>query len=263
MHTTPRPDDAPTSVRCPELVCSPKRVRVWLGGCCIADSRRVMLLREPGRSPVYYFPESAIRASVLQASPLTRHCPRKGRISYRHVACGETRRENAAWNCPEVCRDGISLSGHIAFDWDAMDAWYEEDEQVFVHARDPFTRIDVLQGSRHVQVMHRGVRIADSRRPVLLFETGLPTRFYLPGPDVRLDLLIPSDTLTRCPYKGEARYYSMRAGGTVAPDLFWTYPCPAAEVAKIAGLLAFAGEQVDQLRVDGEPQSAPGVPGPD
>ena len=131
-----------------------------------------------------------------------------------------------------------------------MDAWFEEDEQVFTHPRDPYTRVDVLSSSRHVRVEVNGVTIAETAKPTLLFETGLPTRYYLPKSHARMDLLRPSDTVSHCPYKGQAEYWSLRVGDEVRPDVAWSYRSPFPESQKIAGLISFYPEKVD-LYVDG------------
>ncbi|MDQ3966496.1 MAG: DUF427 domain-containing protein, partial [Actinomycetota bacterium] len=136
------------------------------------------------------------------------------------------------------------------------DAWYEEDEEVFVHPRDPYHRVDILDSSRHVRVLVNGEVVAETDRPELLFETGLPTRYYIPPEDVREELLVPSDTTTQCPYKGVASYWSVDAGGELFEDLSWYYPEPLPEAAKISGLLCFFNERVD-LEVDGEKQPRP------
>jgi uncharacterized protein (DUF427 family) len=144
----------------------------------------------------------------------------------------------------------------IRLDWDAMDAWFEEDEEVFTHPRDPYTRIDVLSSSRHVVVDVDGVTVAESTSPKVLFETGLPPRYYLPKPHVRMDLLVPTDTVSHCPYKGRAEYWSVRAGDVVHEDLAWSYPAPLPESHKVAGLVTFYNEKVD-LYVDGVRQERP------
>jgi uncharacterized protein (DUF427 family) len=126
----------------------------------------------------------------------------------------------------------------------------EEDEPVYVHPRDPYTRVDILASSRHVQVVVDGETIADSHQPRILFETGLPPRYYLPLPDVRLDLLTPSQTETRCPYKGTATYWHLDVIGHHYDDFTWIYRAPLPESQKIAGLAAFYNEKVD-LYVDG------------
>ncbi len=140
-----------------------------------------------------------------------------------------------------------------------MDAWFEEDEQVYVHPRDPYTRVDILQSTRHVRVVVDGVTVADSHSPTLLFETGLPVRYYLPKTDVRLDLLTATETETACPYKGTANYYALTVGDTTYDDFIWWYQHPTAESQKIAGLVCFYNEKVD-IYVDGELQERPRTP---
>jgi uncharacterized protein (DUF427 family) len=130
-----------------------------------------------------------------------------------------------------------------------MDAWFEEDEQVFTHPRDPYTRVDILPSSRHIRVAVDGITIAETSKPTLLFETGLPTRYYLPKTHVRMDLLEPSDSRSHCPYKGEAEYWSLRSDD-VGADLAWSYRTPLPESQKIAGLISFYTDKVD-LYVDG------------
>jgi uncharacterized protein (DUF427 family) len=142
------------------------------------------------------------------------------------------------------------LRGLVRLDWSAMDAWFEEDEPVYTHARDPYTRVEVLNSSRHVRVEVGGVTVADSRAPRLLFETHLPTRYYLPMTDVDQRLLRPSQRRTQCPYKGEAEYFDVEAGGRLHRNLVWVYRQPLPESQKIAGMAAFYTERVD-LYVDG------------
>ncbi len=151
------------------------------------------------------------------------------------------------------------LKGTIRFKWAAMDAWFEEDEEVYVHARDPYARVDVLQSSRHIRVEVDGVTVAESRQPRLLFETGLPTRYYLPKTDARMDLLIPTEHRSHCPYKGTAEYYSLQVKGTTHENFVWWYRFPTPESAKIAGYLCFYNERVD-VYVDGQLQARPQSP---
>jgi uncharacterized protein (DUF427 family) len=140
----------------------------------------------------------------------------------------------------------------VAFYWNKMDAWYEEDQQVFGHARDPYKRIDVLPSSQHVRIVLGGETIADTRQPRLLLETGLLTRYYVSPDDVRLDLLTPSQTVSHCPYKGQASYWSARIGDRVYEDVVWSYKTPLPESTGIAGLLCFYNERVDAIYVDDE-----------
>jgi uncharacterized protein (DUF427 family) len=148
------------------------------------------------------------------------------------------------------------LRGLVRLDWGAMSEWLEEDEPVYTHPRDPYTRVDILASSRHVRVEVDGVTVAESRQPRILFETGLPPRYYIPLTDVRVDLLRPSETVTHCPYKGMASYWSVDAGHGVRPDLVWMYRTPLPESQKIAGLACFYDEKVDVF-LDGERQQRP------
>jgi uncharacterized protein (DUF427 family) len=144
----------------------------------------------------------------------------------------------------------------IRLDWDAMDGWFEEDEEVYTHPRDPYTRVDILASSRRVRVELEGVVLAESTNARVLYETGLPPRWYLPKPDLRMDLLVPTDTVTHCPYKGQAQYWSVRVGDRVVEDLAWSYRTPLPESQKIAGLVAFYTERID-LFIDDQLQQRP------
>ncbi len=174
------------------------------------------------------------------------------------VHAGGRRVRDAAWAPLDPAAELGALRGHVTFSWHRLE-WYEEAERVFVHARDPYKRVDVLLSSRHVQVEVEGHTVADSSRPLLLFETSLPTRYYLPPEDVRTDLLEPTSTTTMCPYKGTARYWSVRVGGTVVEDAVWSYPEPIPENPRIRGSLCFFNERVDMV-VDGERLERPLTP---
>lgn len=233
---------------------SPRWVRAYLGGVAVADSKRALLAFEPRRLPVYWFPVGDVRMDLLrptrQGDP-----PPWGTVRWT-LQVGERVVENAAWSYPDPGPERAALHDHIAFYWSRMDAWFEEDDEVFVHPRDPYSRVDVLHSSRHVRVELDGQVLAESTRPRLLFETGLPTRYYLPKQDVRLDLLEPSPTTTRCPYKGVAVYWSLRQRDTLVKDIVWSYPLPIPECPKIENLLSFYNEKVDVF-VDGDPQPRP------
>jgi uncharacterized protein (DUF427 family) len=235
---------------------SPKRVRVVFGGETLADSRRAKLMHEAGLLPVYYFPKEDVRMELLEESDHTTHCPFKGDASYWSVRVGERVAEDAVWGYPEPIDSCPPIAGLVAFYWNKMDEWYEEDEQVFVHPKDPYHRVDVLESSRHVKVEVNGEVVAETERPLILFETGLPPRYYIPPEDVREDVLAESEKTTQCPYKGVASYYSVEAGDGRVEDLVWYYPEPLPEVGKIEGLLCFFNEKVD-LEVDGEEQDRP------
>jgi uncharacterized protein (DUF427 family) len=232
----------------------PKRVRTFLGGELIADTTRPKLVWEIPYYPAYYFPREDVRMELLTPTGRTRHSTSRGDAHLFTVKGGNREAEDAAWHYPESSVE--QLRGLVRIDWDAMDGWFEEDEEVFVHPHDPYSRIDILHSSRHVRVEVNGVTVGDTHRPTLLFETGLPTRYYFPKLDVRLDLLTPTDTTSGCAYKGFARYWSVEAGGETFEDLAWSYRTPLPESVKIAGLVAFYNEKVD-LVIDGERQQRP------
>ena len=223
---------------------SPRWVRAVFGRVAVGDSKRMMLLYEPGRLPLYCFPEQDVRMELLQ--------PSSARANGFDLRVGERAAVGAAWRF-----DAPELRGYVALDWNSMDNWFEEDDEIFVHPRDPYKRIDVLRSSRHVRVVLGGETIADSHRPSLLFETHLPTRYYLPRADVRMDLLTPAETHSRCPYKGVASYWSATVNGKTFKDVVWSYPVPIPECPKIEQLLCFFNERVDAIYVDGEAEPKP------
>jgi uncharacterized protein (DUF427 family) len=219
----------------------------------VADSKRVLLLRETGHLGVYYFPMDDVRMDLFVATDKHTHCPYKGDASYWSIDVDGRRAENAVWAYEDPIPERVDIKGQVAFYWDKVDQWFEEDEEVFVHPRDPHHRVDACRSSRHVRVVIDGETVAETSRPVLVFETGMPVRHYIPKLDVRLDLLTPTDTVTRCPYKGQARYWS--AAGVDDAAWGYTYPLPA--VSAIAGHLAFFQERVDETWVDGEQVEKP------
>lgn len=235
---------------------SPRRVRATFGGETIVDSRRAKLLHEGTHLPVYYFPEEDVRMDLLEPTEHSTHCPYKGDASYLSLRVGDETAENVAWTYREPLDGAPPLAGYLALYWDKLDAWFEEDEEVLGHARDPYHRIDAVPTTRQIRVGVGGEVVADSDRAIALFEAGLPTRWYLPRVDVREDLLVPSDTRTRCAYKGLASYYSVRVGDEVREDLVWYYPEPTREAEPIRDLLCFYNEKVD-VEVDGEPEERP------
>ena len=237
----------------------PRRVRAVFNGETVVDSRRVKLLHETGHLPVYYFPEEDVRADLLEPSDHTTHCPFKGDASYRSVRVGDLVAENALWYYPEPIEGAPPLGGLVALYFGAMDAWYEEDEEVSIHPKDPYHRVDVLESSRRVRISVNGEVVAETDRPKILFETGLPPRYYIPPEDVRREALVPSETETGCPYKGNASYFSVEAGGTRGEDLVWYYPDPLPEAAKAKDHLCYYNEKVD-VELDGEPQPRPETP---
>jgi uncharacterized protein (DUF427 family) len=220
---------------------SQKRVRTYLAGELVADTTQPLLVWEIPYYPIYYIPAADVRASLVAT----------GDDGVYDVTVAGAKAEGAARRYPDS--PTAELRDAVRLDFAAMDEWLEEDEPIYVHPRSPYTRIDVLASSRHVRVEVDGVTVAESRAPRILFETGLPPRYYLPLPDVRMDLLRPSATQTSCPYKGTAGYWSLDVNGRVYEDLVWIYRTPLPESQKIAGLACFYNEKVD-LYVDGAAQ---------
>ena len=238
-----------------------KRIRVYLSGDLVADTYAPLLVWENPNFPTYYIPAADILADLVPAGESGRH-PGLGEAEILHVKSAAATAEGAARRYPESpvgqVRDAVRLA------WDAMSEWLEEDEPVYVHARDPHKRVDILASSRHVRIELDGATVAESRQPRILFETGLPARYYLPLTDVRIDLLRPSDRSSRCPYKGTAAYWSVdttpaAAAGRVHTDVVWIYRAPLPESQKIAGLACFYNERVS-IYLDGELQPRPKSP---
>jgi len=235
---------------------TPKRLRVEVGGVTIADSRRAMMLHESGQQPIYYFPPQDVRADVLEDSDRHTHCPKKGDASYYTIRAGGEEVKDGAWYYPDPLPGAPPIKGLIAFYFNRMGRWLEEGEEIGVHPRDPYHRVDVLATDRHIRVSLEGTVLAETDRAVALFESNLPARWYLPAEEVKVELE-PSDTLTRCPYKGTASYYSAKVEG--GKDLVWYYEQPVDEVGRIKGLVCFFNEKVD-IELDGELQQRPDSP---
>ncbi|MCH9024549.1 MAG: DUF427 domain-containing protein [candidate division Zixibacteria bacterium] len=233
------------SPRSSEFGPSPRWVRVYFNSQLIAESRKMMLLREADHLPVYYFPQKDVRMDCLQPSDRTSHSDFMGEATYWHLQVGDKIAKNAAFTFRNPLGNGPDLKDYIAFAWKKMDAWFEEEEEVFVYARDPHKRIDILPSSRHIKVVVDGITVGETKRPWLLFETGLPIRYYMPKHDARMDLLEPSEVVTSCPYKGDANLYSIKIDDKLHENLAWIYRFPTAECARIQGLVCFFNEKLD------------------
>ena len=253
-----------------------KRIRAAIGADTVIDSTRAMLVWEPKRVvPTYAVPVEDVAGEILSeprtetgdvegrgASPLA--APQlAGRTVFDPsvpfavrttagdplvIAAGG--REAAAFRAEDA-----ALAGYVIVDFDAFDAWYEEDERNVGHPRDPFHRIDIVRSSRHVRVELDGVLLADSTDPYMLFEPPLPVRCYLPAEDVRTDLLRAGARRSFCAYKGQASYLSLAGAGDVA----WTYPAPLREAAVVCDRIAFFDECVDVV-IDGRRRERPVTP---
>jgi uncharacterized protein (DUF427 family) len=234
----------------------PHRIRAIFAGETIVDSQSAKLLHETKHLPVYYFPLEDVRRDLLEPSEKTSHCPHKGDARYWSIRYGGRTAPDAVWAYPEPIEAASFLAGHVALYWNALDEWFAEDEQLFGHPRDPYSRIDVYRTSRRVRVLLDDEVLVDSIRAKVLFETALPPRYYFPPEDVRLDLLQPSPKRTRCAYKGSASYWHVQVAGTVHDDLAWTYPAPQHDAEPVRDRIAFFNERTD-IEIDGEKQERP------
>ena len=240
-----------------------KRVRALLGGEEVVDTTRALLVWEPKRAvPSYAVAIEDVRGELVPAAASAPEW--QPPLLHPGIAFAEHSTDGQALDLrtSQAMRAGVAfapadpdLAGHVILDHHGFDAWLEEDEPILGHPRDPFHRVDMRRSSRRVRVERNGELLAESSRATLLFETGLPTRFYLPREDVALDLL-PSARQTYCPYKGQASYWSFEVAGRLHPDLAWSYEDPLQDAAQVTGLVAFYDERVDVV-LDGERRARP------
>jgi uncharacterized protein (DUF427 family) len=227
----------------------PRRIRAFLADKKVLDSTRALYVWEWPYYPQYYIPLADVRRDLLVREDRSQQS-RRGTAEAYALRAGGVLRPGAARLFADSPVAG--LSGTVRFDWAALDAWFEEDEQVFVHPRNPYVRVDALRSARPVCVELDGAVLAESPSPVMVFETGLPTRYYLNPTEINFEYLIPSDTVTSCPYKGTTTDTgSARTGGTVIHDLAWAYHFPTRQLQPSAGLIAFYNEKAD-LYLSGE-----------
>ena len=232
----------------------PRRIRAELAGRMVLDTTRALYLWEWPFYPQYQIPFEDIDPSAVLDEERT-HQLSRGKVATLGLRVGDTVRSSVGRRYLESVVPG--LVGTVRFDWEALNAWYEEDEPVFVHPRNPYVRVDALRSSRHVRVERDGILLAESGSPVLVFETGLPTRYYFDRTAVNFDHLVPSSTVTACPYKGKTTgYWSLQAGENTITDLAWTYDFPSRQLLPVAGLVAFYDEQVDTF-IDGVERPRP------
>jgi uncharacterized protein (DUF427 family) len=232
----------------------PRRVRATLGGQVVLDTTSARYVWEWSNYPQYYIPLADVQPSVLVDEQHEQKL-RLGTARRHGLRVGDISRPGSARVYTDDAAAG--LAGTVRFDWAALDAWFEEDEEIFVHPRSPYTRVDALRSTRTVRVELDGVVLASSPSPVMVFETGLPTRYYLNRTEVNAEHLLPTATVTACPYKGKTSdYWSVRVGETVYQDLAWAYDFPTRQLLPIAGLIAFYNEKVD-IFLDGAPLERP------
>ncbi|TFV59556.1 DUF427 domain-containing protein [Geodermatophilus sp. DF01-2] len=222
-----------------------RRVRGYVGGRLVVDAAAPRLLHQDGQLPRWWFDRSAVDEDLLTPTDRTREDPALGTVRSWDLHVGERTVQDAAEDVPDPAPGLPPLAGLVAVGFDALDRWLEEDDEVIGHPRDPYHRVDTRRSSDTVVVRVGREVVAESTRPVKLFETGLPVRWYLPPEDVRSAFLSPSLTRTICPYKGIASYWSLTVGDRVVPDGAWTYADPLGEALQVRGFLSFLGEGVE------------------
>ena len=233
----------------------PRRIRGVLAGETVFDTVAATYVWEKPQYPQYYIPLADIREGVL-GEPVSSQHTRRGEAEVHGLTVGAETRPQSVKAYGQTTIEGLADVAH--FDWDALDAWYEEDERVFVHPRSPYVRVDALRSTRPLRVELDGVRLAQSAAPVMVFETGLPTRYYVERTALELSVLVPSSTETACPYNGKTReYWSAQISDTVHEDVAWGYEFPTRQLLPIAGMVAFYNEHVD-LFLDGRELPRPG-----
>ncbi|MEV4352517.1 DUF427 domain-containing protein [Actinoplanes sp. NPDC049596] len=232
----------------------PRRIRATLDGRVVIDTTRAVYLWEWPHYPQYYIPLDDIVPGVLVDEAHEQRLSR-GRTRRFGLRAGDVVRPKAARLYTADSLPG--LAGLVRFEWEALDAWFEEDEEVLVHPRNPYTRVDAMRSNRRFRVELDGMVLADSASPVMLFETGLPTRYYLDRTAVNFAALERTDTMTPCPYKGRTSdYWSVRTPVDTYRDLAWSYSYPTPAVSAIAGLVSFYNEKVDMF-LDDRPLERP------
>jgi uncharacterized protein (DUF427 family) len=232
---------APPPERLPYAERLRRRMRVRFHGTWIVDSENVVLLHEPGRYPVAYFPRQDVGDTVLVASgKVTRHQD-FGDTAWYTVHVGDRTTERAAWEFTALPGHAAVLRDRVAFAWRAMDAFYEEDERILGHAADPYHRIDIRDTSRRLEVRLGATVIARSGHPVVLYESGFAPRWYVPRTDIDVARLRPVEGQTFCPYKGLCDYYDIGDAHRAA----WSYPNAYREADRISGLVSFEADRVE------------------
>jgi uncharacterized protein (DUF427 family) len=238
----------PSPVAAGHVAGVPRRIRAWFDGVTVLDTFRALYVWDHPFYPQFQIPAADVDASLLVDDGVVEEGPH-GTVAVRSLVHGD-RRADAAARFLQSPTDP-ALADTYRFDWAAMDAWFEEDEQVFGHPRSPYVRVDALRSTRHVRVELNGVVVAESDAPVAVVETGLPTRWYLDRSAVNWAHMVDSETRTLCPYKGRTTgYWSVQAGGRTRRDVAWSYDFPTRQLTPVAGLVAFLDEKIDVF-VDG------------
>jgi uncharacterized protein (DUF427 family) len=233
-----------TIARINQVEAVPRRIRAVHEGRTVVDTVEARYVWEWAPYPQYYVPRRDVVEEILTPDGRTEETPQGTVQWFRWKGTGPD--DAPVARLVVASPDHPRLVDTFRFEWESLDRWYEEDEEVFVHPRNPYSRVDALRSTRTVRVALDGVVLAESASPVMVFETGLPTRYYLNRTEVHFEHLVPTATVSRCPYKGTTTgYWSVVVEGTVYEDLAWSYDFPTRQLLPIAGLVAFYNEKVD------------------
>lgn len=253
MHTPALPDrDCLIYLERGTGYCVPteKRIRAYVDETPIIDTRNARIVRMPHSVPVYAFPEDEINSEVL-SNPSSEENDLGVVKTYDLIVNGVTK-SGVAQQYVNPSKGAGVLKGLYTLKWNCIDSWMEEDEIISTHARDPYTRIDVRESNLRLEVWIEGEKIAETDRPKILFETGLPARYYLPSEDVKMNFLFPSELETSCPYKGKASYWDAKINGKTLKNIAWSYMKPFDESVSIENHFSFYVEKVDWFLIDGK-----------
>lgn len=229
----------------------PKRFRVVLGGETLADSRGAMALHETGQLMRVALPPGDVRRDLLNEGGEGKGSPATGPARRWTARVGNREISDVARSFPAPPADAAWLADYLIFDLHKVDAWYQEDDLGYAHPRDPYHRCDVHRTSRRVVVRHGDTLIAETSAPAMLFETSIPPRFYLPPDAVRPGMLVKSETISQCPYKGDGQHWHVQAGGERIADACWSLTTPIGDALTIPRWFSFYTEKVT-VEVDGE-----------
>ncbi|MEM9746796.1 MAG: DUF427 domain-containing protein [Actinomycetota bacterium] len=220
----------------------PRRLRAVFNGETIADSENAMLLHETNIFPVVYLPVADVSMHVLTKTDRSTHCPYKGDASYWTITVGDRSEENAVWGYETPIESAAWLTGYVSIEFARADRWFDEDDEIFGHIRDPYHRVDARPTSRRYQVHLGDEVVADTTGAFVISETGASNRIYIPPADIRIEQFTASATTTHCPHKGDSTYWSHTESGTA--DVAWSYERPLEEASRVAGYWSFDGPSV-------------------
>jgi uncharacterized protein (DUF427 family) len=231
-----------------------RRLRAELGGSTVVQSDDAVLLFEPGRYPVAYFPLAGFAEGALRQTDHRSQHRDLGDTAWFEVIGATRQAARGAWQHVALPAQAAILGDKVALAWRAMDGFYEEDDRILGHAADPYHRIDIRRTSRRLAVRASDRVVADTSNPLVLYESGFAPRWYMPRADVVAEALTQVELQTFCPYKGIASYYDIDGIRHAA----WSYRTPFDEMAAIGDLVSFEPDKVEVILDDKRLELEPG-----